>query len=82
MQTLTLYSRRGCHLCEELLETLLPIARGRCEVEVVDIDSSTELTERYHARIPVLAAGDAVLCEGQLNLQMVYAWLSDPEAFD
>ena len=57
MNTLVVYSRPGCHLCEELLEQLLPLVRGRAEVSVVDIDGDEALTDRYGLRIPVVASG-------------------------
>ncbi|MEL7023660.1 MAG: glutaredoxin family protein [Pseudomonadota bacterium] len=80
--TLTLYSRAGCHLCEEMIEAVLPLIRGRAELEVVDIDSAPELRSLYDLRIPVLAVGNAVLCEGALQPNTVYAYLSDPGIVD
>ena len=39
MKSLQVYSRRGCHLCEQLIEELLPLVRGHLAVDVRDIDS-------------------------------------------
>ncbi|MEL6214923.1 MAG: glutaredoxin family protein [Pseudomonadota bacterium] len=72
---LIVYSRQGCHLCEELIEMLLPIARGRCDVSVVDIDTDSQLQERYNLRVPVLTAGDIEICEGRLDTARLYAFL-------
>jgi thioredoxin-like negative regulator of GroEL len=52
---LTLFSRPGCHLCEELrrqVETIL--ADVERQWEDVDVDSDPELARRYGESIPVL----------------------------
>jgi len=52
---LTLYTREGCHLCEELLGELAPWAAARgATVEVVDVDADPATRRRYGHRIPVL----------------------------
>jgi thiol-disulfide isomerase/thioredoxin len=52
---LTLYSRPGCHLCDEMKEIVYPIARelGGTVAEV-DISTDPELEARYGTEIPVL----------------------------
>jgi len=51
----TLYSKPGCHLCEEMK---LEIARANCaevfDLEEVNIESNPELWTRYRFDIPVL----------------------------
>jgi hypothetical protein len=37
------------------------------EVQLVDVDSDPVLKERYGLRIPVLATGPKVICEGRLD---------------
>ena len=64
---LTVYSRPGCHLCEVLVERLLPLARGRAEVDVVNIDSRDEWRERYGLRVPVVAFDGEDLCQYELD---------------
>ena len=61
MRTLVLYSRPGCHLCEELAAELEPLLRGRAIVELKDVDESVALERRYGLRIPVLVDGDVEL---------------------
>ncbi len=52
---LTLYSRPGCHLCEDMKETVAPIAHDLgCTVTEVDISGDSELETLYGADIPVL----------------------------
>ena len=67
MTTLHVYSRQGCHLCEVLIEQLLPLTRGRIDVEVRDIDSRDDWRERFDVRVPVVAYGDDVICEYHLD---------------
>jgi hypothetical protein len=76
MRKLTLYSRPECHLCEALLEQLLPLVEGRAEVEIVDVDQSIALERRYGLRIPVLVAGDQELSTYPLNRESVAHWLA------
>ena len=77
MKSLELYSRPGCHLCDELGEALAPILRGRAEIRVINIDEDIELKKRYGLRIPVLAAGDIELSEFPLDVETVEAYLSE-----
>ena len=52
---LTLYSRPGCHLCEEMKEIVAPIAHELgCTVNEVDISEDPDLEARYGVEIPVL----------------------------
>ena len=52
---LTLYSRPGCHLCDEMKEIAYPVAKELgCAVAEVDISADPELEARYGTEIPVL----------------------------
>ena len=52
---LTLYSRPGCHLCDEMKHVIDTVAaRVPLTVETVDISSDPELTRLYGLEIPVL----------------------------
>lgn len=74
--TFYVYSRRGCHLCEELLEDLLPLVRGRMDVEVRDIDSHNDWKERFDARIPVVEFEGEVICQYRLDRPAIDAILA------
>jgi glutaredoxin len=52
---LVLYTRPGCHLCEEM-KAEISRARlgGSCTLEEVDIDSDPALVQRHGRSIPVL----------------------------
>jgi len=73
LNQLTVYIRRGCHLCTEMTQAL---ERLRPELGIniteVDIDTSPELVRLYDTRVPVLVADDVEICyyfleEGRLR---------------
>ncbi|MBN1238444.1 MAG: glutaredoxin family protein [Gammaproteobacteria bacterium] len=76
MKTLSLYSRPGCHLCEELEAELAPLIAGRAAVEIVDISDDPGLERRYGLRIPVLTDGDEELSEYPLDRDNVLRHLA------
>jgi thiol-disulfide isomerase/thioredoxin len=54
---LTLYSRPGCHLCDEMKAVVQRVARAAAEpitIEEIDISTDPALEERYGLEIPVL----------------------------
>lgn len=55
-RVVTVYARPGCHLCDEALAQLRPLAAelGFTVVEI-DIEADDELHRRYLERIPVIA---------------------------
>lgn len=72
MVEVVLYTRPGCHLCEEVRERLLALAPIYAHrLQEVDITSDPELHARYHLSIPVVAAGGrelaAPISAGQLR---------------
>ena len=73
---ITVYSRQGCHLCEELIEELMPLVRGRAAVEVKDVDTDSVLVARYGNRVPVVEIGGNRLCEFRLDPDAVIRALS------
>lgn len=77
---LTVYSRNGCHLCDVLIEQLLPLARGIISVDVIDIDTSAELQENYGSRVPVVAYDENVICQYSLDVTAVQSLLAELRA--
>ena len=60
--TLTLYSRPGCHLCDDARVALERVrARAPFALREVNIESDDSLLRRYLERIPVVALGDEEL---------------------
>ena len=76
LPALRVYSRPGCHLCEELVESLLPLIRGRLELEVVDIDSRPEWQEEFGIRIPVVEFDGRFICQYTLDRAAIDAVLA------
>ena len=64
---LTLYSKPGCHLCEEL-RTLLDELQPQCGfvLEEIDITRDASLFARYRHDIPVLLMGDHEIARGKI----------------
>jgi glutaredoxin len=62
-QQLTVYARRGCHLCTDMTQALerLRLELG-FDVTTVDIDTDPELLRLYDTRVPVLAADGVEIC--------------------
>lgn len=51
----TIYTRPGCHLCEEAKASVLASGcAGEIMIEEVNIDEDPALTERYKYDIPVV----------------------------
>jgi hypothetical protein len=74
--TLYVYSRRGCHLCDVLVEELLPLVRGQMHIEVRDIDTRDDWKERFNVRIPVVEFDGKVVCQHRLDRPAVAAILA------
>ena len=65
---LSLYTRAECLLCEEMLDGLK--SWQSCfdfKLNIVDIAQDKSLTDRFAARIPVLAMGDIEICQYHLD---------------
>ena len=57
MIVLTIYSRPGCHLCDEMKAIVERVARsapGPLAIEEIDISTDRDLEARYGVEIPVL----------------------------
>lgn len=74
------YSRPGCHLCEQLVEALLPRIRGRLELEVVDIDTRPDWQDEYGTRIPVVEFAGRFVCQYTLDEEAISRILADISA--
>ncbi len=61
---ITLYTRAGCHLCEDA-EALL--RRLGYDVTPVDVDADPELQARYGEEVPVLTVDGRVVLSGNIR---------------
>lgn len=76
MPVIEVYSRRGCHLCELLVEELLGLCRGRAEIVVHDVDTRPEWQARYGRDVPVVESGGKCICRHRLDSGAVLALLA------
>ena len=67
MREVIVYSRRGCHLCEQLIDEVEPLLRGRASLVVRDIDTDPSWVEAYGLDIPIVYIGAQEICRHQLN---------------
>jgi c-di-GMP-related signal transduction protein len=77
MADVVVYSRPGCHLCEEALEQIVALhAEGyRFNLHEVDIESNDLLLRRYLERIPVVEVDGVEVSELILDRDSVKARL-------
>ena len=77
MSELTLYSRLGCHLCEDM-EKLLPsyLQQSAISLNIVYIDDEPELEQQYGTSIPVLKAGEREICHYFLDVKALQQYIS------
>ena len=77
--TWVVYSRRGCHLCEVLIEELLEELAGREALEIRDVDTRADWRDEYDTRVPVVEVAGEWVCEHHLDRSRVRALLAgDP----
>ncbi len=76
MELIEFYTRRGCHLCEDMLEELLPMLRGRAELETRDIDTRPDWRLKYDTRVPVLEYRSKVVSEYPLDRDAIRSILT------
>jgi glutaredoxin len=79
MLRLTVFVRRGCHLCTDMTQALERLRHELgFEYSEVDIDRDPDLLSRYDTRVPVLVAGDTEICYYFLEEQRLRAYLQSP----
>lgn len=69
MSQIVVYSRPGCHLCEEALTAIAALHGDgyRFELLEIDIESDELLLRRYLERIPVVEVDGTVVSELTLD---------------
>jgi len=55
MTTITIYSRQGCHLCDDA-ENVLESLREELDfkIKIIDIDKDADLVKLYSDQVPVI----------------------------
>ena len=76
MRRVTVYTRVGCHLCEEAERVVrAEQADGGFRLELVDIDRDPELVRRYGVRVPVVSVDGEELFEYEVPPDLLRARL-------
>ena len=76
MPGLEVYSRRGCHLCELLIEEMLGLLQGQMEFQIHDIDTNDEWRHEYDTRVPVVKYDGEFICQYHLDREALARILS------
>lgn len=63
----TLYTREGCHLCEEAAELIEKYKRWLPSPTLIDIDSDPKLIEKFGTCVPVFALDGKVRFRGKVD---------------
>ena len=74
---LVLYSRRYCHLCEDMLAALRAQLGADFPVEIVDVDSDPALERRYGELVPVLVRDGVELCRTRYEPAKLAAYAAE-----
>ncbi len=74
----TLYTRSGCHLCEEAKHAIAPLlAEFGARLREVDIDADPILRERYTNDVPVIFLGARKVAKHRVDLKQFRRQLED-----
>jgi glutaredoxin len=77
MPHMTLYSKPGCHLCDDARAYLDDLAsKTDFDLDEIDIRRDPELFERYRYRIPVITLDGVERLEGRITAEDVLALIS------
>ena len=73
----TLFTRPGCHLCDEVRTAILELRSTghRLELDEVDIESDEALLRSYRDLIPVVAVNGEIVSELHLDRDALLARL-------
>jgi glutaredoxin len=74
----TLYSKVGCHLCEEAKAAIAPLLREfGATLREIDIEGDATLMERFGCDIPVIYIGRKKAAKHRVNLEQFRRQLED-----
>ena len=75
---LTLFSRLGCHLCEDMQDQLPSyLENSKFELKIVYIDGDDQLEQKYGTLVPVLKSGDHEICHYFLDVKALQQYISE-----
>jgi thiol-disulfide isomerase/thioredoxin len=63
-----LYTRQGCHLCDEAHAVLEQAGqRWPLQIQTIDVDTDPALAQRYGLEVPVVTVDGVVRFRGRIN---------------
>ena len=72
----TIYGRSGCHLCEKVLNLLVPVKdQLNIEINEILIDNNKELEDLYGQLIPVIHVDGKYFSHFRLDLEEFKSFL-------
>ena len=76
IRTITLYTRPGCHLCEDAADLLERLA-ARIDLAIVEVNilEDANLYERYKHSIPVVAISSGPTLAAPIREEELLRWL-------
>jgi hypothetical protein len=81
MIELTLYTRAGCHLCDDMLAVVRRVMRRvPCALEVVDVDGDPALAAAHGTEVPVLCVNGQRAFSGHVDVPALRARLARERA--
>jgi len=77
---ITLYTRPGCHLCEEARQQMAPVlVEFGAELLEINIDADPALRELYSNDVPVIFLGARKIAKHRVNLVQLRRQLADAQ---
>jgi glutaredoxin len=74
----TIYTRAGCHLCDEAKTAITPLLKEfGATVREIDIEGDGTLTQRFGCDIPVIYIGRKKAAKHRVNLEQFRRQLRD-----
>ena len=68
--TLTLYTRKDCHLCEDMHRQLQELQHDYgFEIDLRDVNAKPDWMSAYSDKVPLLLAGSDEICRYFLDLE-------------
>lgn len=75
-ESLTLYTRSGCPLCEEMEDGVRMMLDGSGHaLAAADVDAAPDLKTRYGWDVPLLFHGEVEICRHHFDPDALQAWL-------
>lgn len=66
-RSVVIYTRDGCHLCDEAFELLQDYSAYLPPIQETDIDTNTALRSRFHLDVPVVEIDGRVRFKGRVS---------------